>query len=1047
MLATPRADRSLPTGTVTFLFTDIEGSTKLWEAHPEVMCVALARHDALMRAVIEAANGCVFKTVGDAFCAAFAVAHDAVAAALEAQIALNAEPWPRETPIKVRIALHTGAVETRDDDYFGQPLNRVARLLSTGCGGQTLLSQATYELSRDSLPEGISLRDLGAHHLKDLARPEQVFELRHHGLPGDFPPIKSLSTHPNNLPEQLTSFIGRDTEIAEIEGLLTKTRVLTVTGSGGSGKTRLCLQVAAHSFEQFPDGVWFVEFAPLADPALVPQTVSTVLGLKERPGESITQTLLEHIKYKQLLLLLDNCEHLLDRCASLANLLARQCPRITILATSREPLGIAGERTYRVPSLSLPDRKQAPTPNTLSQYESVQLFIDRALLVRQDFQVSNNNAPAVASLCYHLDGIPLAIELAAARMRSLSVEEIDAKLDQRFRLLTGGSRTALPRQQTLRALIDWSYDLLRDPEKQLLQRLSVFAGGWTLAAVEAVCTDDDAEGAAALDLLTSLADKSLVLAEQTNGHSRFGMLETVHRYACERLAERGGGDAVRQRHQDYFLALAEEAEPNLKGADQAVWLQCLEAEHENLRAALDWSLTDAGSAKGVRLCGALHRFWEARGHLSEGREWCERVLRKARGDERTRERAKALFSAGALSLHQGDYPAAGALLQESLAIRREVGERSAIAASLNTLGSVAHDQGDYPKARALYEESLAIRRGLGDRGGVADSLNNLGGVAHSQGDYAGARALLEESLAIQRELGDRGGIAASLNNLGYLAHNEGDYARARALHEECLAISRELEDRFLIAASLSNMGDVAGEMRDYPAAEALFVQSLAIRRELGDQRGIAVSLSNLGNVAQEQRDDPRARVLHEESLAIRRVLGDRCGIAGSLNNLGCVAQSQRDYCAARALHEESLAIQREVGDRGGIAASLNHLGDVAYDDGDFAGSRALNEESLVIRRELGDKLGIARSLDGLAAAVAALGSVYGAARIWGAAERLREEIGSPLPPSERPRYDARLATARAALEDDAAFARTWKEGSDLTLEKAIELALEETVGR
>jgi predicted ATPase/class 3 adenylate cyclase len=883
----PRAASPLPTGTVTFLFTDIEGSTRLWESQPAQMRVALARHDTLLHLAIADNGGFVFKTVGDAFCAAFAMALDAVAAVLAAQLAIRAERWPTDAPIKVRMALHTGAVERVDGDYFGPPVNRVARLLSTGHGGQTLLAQTTCDLCRDCLPDATSLRDLGVHQLKDLARPERVFQLQHPGLPTDFPPLRSLSTHPNNLPQQLTSFIGREKEITQIEALLAGTHVLTLTGSGGSGKTRLCLQVAAESLEQFPDGAWFVELASLADPGLVPQTVATVLQVKEVPGKAIAHTLSERLRDKRLLLLLDNCEHVLDECAKLASALARQCPDVRILATSREALGISGEQTYRVPSLALPDRRQTQTPQTLSLYESVQLFIDRALLVRADFAITIQNARALASLCCHLDGIPLAIELAAARIRSLSVEEIDGRLDQRFRLLTGGSRTALPRQQTLRSLIDWSYDLLREPERLLLQRLSVFAGGWTLAAAEQVCVGDGVADVDVLDLLTSLSDKSLVVAEQRDEHSRYRLLETVRQYARDRLLESGGTVPVRERHRDHFLALALEAEPKLLGAQQAAWLQHLEVEHENLRAALDGSLGDAASETGLRLCAALQRFWWTRGHLAEGREWCARFLARAGDQAPTLGRGKVLNAAGVLAYHQGDYAA----------------------------------------ARARHEEGLAIWRHLGGREGVASSLNNLGNVTYRQGDFAAAQAMHEEGLAIWRESRNRSGMAASLGNLGILAWERNDLASARALLEECLAIVREL--------------------------------------------------------------------------------GDRGYIANSLQYLANVAHSQDDYPAARARHGESLAI----------------------------------------RRELGDKRGIAYSLEGLAAVDAALGGSLRAARIWSAAQRLRVEIGSPVPPNERPRYEQRVSSARTALRDDAAFDRAWQEGGALTLEEAIALASDEAVER
>lgn len=483
---------ALPTGTVTFLFTDIEGSTTHWDRYEDAMRPALRRHDAILREALATHNGFNFKNIGDAFCAVFATAPDALQAALQAQRILTAEPWQGVGPngIRVRMALHTGAAEMRDNDYFGPPLNRVARLLSIGHGGQVLLSQPVFELVRDHLPVGAELRDMELHRLKDLGRPEHVYQLLTSDLPSDFPALKSLEYWPNNLPQQTTSFIGREKEVGEIKSLLGKTRLLTLTGAGGAGKTRLGLQVAADLLESEENGVFLAEFAPLSDPTLVGQTVAQALDVREEANRPITQTLTDFLKPKKLLLLFDNCEHVLNDAARLADALLRACPGVRILASSREGLNILGEMTYRVPSLSLPDPKKPQTVESLTQYEAVRLFIERAQAAQPSFAVTNQNAPAVAQLCHRLDGIPFAIELAAARVRALSVEQISARLDDRFRLLTGGSRTALPRQQTLRAMIDWSYDLLSDDEKTLLRRLSVFAGGWTLEAAEAVCADE-----------------------------------------------------------------------------------------------------------------------------------------------------------------------------------------------------------------------------------------------------------------------------------------------------------------------------------------------------------------------------------------------------------------------------------------------------------------------------------------------------------------------------------------------------------------------------
>jgi class 3 adenylate cyclase len=488
----------LPTGTITFLMTDVEGSTKLADNHPAAMQEALARHDALAGEIVGGHGGTVVKSrgEGDSLFCVFALASDAVGAALALQQAYQAEPWPAPVaPLRVRMGLHTGDATLRDGDYFGGTVNRCARLRAVGHGGQVLLSQTTYELVRDALPGGAGVKDLGTHGLRDLNRAEQIYQLLHPLLPADFPPLRSQENLPNNLPIQTTSFVGREREIAEVKALLGRTRLLTLTGSGGAGKTRLSLQVAADLLDQYADGVWLAELAPLTDPNLVPQTVAQVLGVREEPGRTITQTLVDYLRPKKLLLLLDNCEHLLTACAQLADTLLRACPDLRILASSREGLNIAGETTYRIPSLSLPPvgagQSVPSTPESLSQYEAVRLFIERAQSAQPSFTVTNQNAPAVAQLCYRLDGIPLAIELAAARVRALPVEQIAARLDDRFRLLTGGSRTALPRQQTLRALIDWSYDLLSPEEQTLLRRLSVFAGGWTLEAAEAVCADPE----------------------------------------------------------------------------------------------------------------------------------------------------------------------------------------------------------------------------------------------------------------------------------------------------------------------------------------------------------------------------------------------------------------------------------------------------------------------------------------------------------------------------------------------------------------------------
>jgi predicted ATPase/class 3 adenylate cyclase len=786
----------LPTGIVTFLFTDIEGSTRLWEQHPEAMEAALARHDALLRQAIQAHGGRVFKTIGDQFCAVFGTVAAALAAVLAAQQALRAEPWPSSTPLRIRTALYTGTARSRDEDYFGPAVNRVARLLAVGHGDQILLSAATAGALRAALPEGASLRDLGAHRLKDLQQPEHLFQLLSPGLPTEFPPLRSLEAFAHNLPSQLTSFIGRELQMAEVKQWLTTTRLVTLTGGGGCGKTRLALQVAADLLEEYADGVWLVELAPLEDPALVRQTVASALGVREEPGHLLTATLTEYLRPKSLLLLLDNCEHLLPACAQLAEGLLRACPKLRVLASSREALGIRGERTYRVPSFIVPDPELLPPLARLCEFEAVQLFADRARLSQPTFAVTQANAASVVQVCQRLDGIPLALELAAARVKALPVEKLNERLDDMFRLLTGGSRTALPRQQTLRALIDWSYDLLSPPEKGLLRRLSVFVGGWTLEAAEAVCVGEGVEEWEVLGLLTSLVEKSLALYEEQAGEGRYHLLETMRQYARDRLLETGEAERVRERHATYLLALAEEAATEFTRSVRAAWLDRLEIEYENLRAALTWSFTaGSGAETGLRLARALLQFWQVRGYLSEGRAYLEQALGREGAGQPTRERADALNAAAVLAWMQGDAGASRALFDESLAIEQITGEPWETAWSIYHLGHVVAEQGDYQKAKGLLEESLAIFRQLEHPSGIAASLVEQASVALKQGELEAARSLYEEGLRISRELGNKVSIAIALNNLGKIAREQGDTQAARDLHTEGLMIRLELGDR------------------------------------------------------------------------------------------------------------------------------------------------------------------------------------------------------------------------------------------------------------
>jgi predicted ATPase/DNA-binding SARP family transcriptional activator/uncharacterized protein HemY len=825
-----------------------------------------------------------------------------------------------------------------------------------------------------------------------------------------------------------TRFFGREAEIKRLHTLLCtpRTRLVTITGAGGTGKTRLALEAAAQLMEAWwerrqpnlsvPQQALFAPLAEVTEAARLLEVLLRALG--RTPSTDIG--LLEQVKAAlagepSVLLVLDNFEQLVEEGASQVQGLLAHIPELKCLVTSRQTLQVEGEQEF--PLTPLPTAHGVEAGEALLTIPSVALFVDRAQSVRPDFQLTSQNASTVAALCEHLEGIPLALELAAARLQLLSVGRILEQISvNRLDFLSARKRDAVSRHRTLRATLDWSYALLPPSGQAFLMQLGVFRGGWTLEAAETVCQIKQGD---TLELLSLLRDNSLLGVADTEEGVRFTLLETVREYACEQLGRTGQLESVHRRHRDYFLALAEEAAENLTGPEQAMWLERLERENANLRAALAWSLeqgerqapekqetgdgqTENPSAAecALRQCAALWRFWESRGYWYEGREQLERALHQEGAQAPTRTRADALNRAGVLAQRQGDYEAAKLLYEESLAIRQEIGDRKVIAGSLNNLGNVAKYQGDNIAARAYYEEALVINRAVGNRAWEAINLDNLGNLNCRQGDYGAAKELYEESLTIKKALGDRGGIATSLDYLGSIAYEQGDYRTAKRLHEE----------------------------------------SLAIRRELGDRQGIATSLSSLGSIAYEQGDYGAAKDLYAESLAIRRELGDKGGIAASHDNLGLVAFEQGDYGTAKKLHEEGLAIRRESKDRWGIAYSLHYLGSVAFQQGDYGAARGLFEESMTIRRELGEKWCIASLLEEFVK-LAAQRQPERAARLWGAAEALREAIGTPLPPKERKEYGRQIAALREALGEKG-FVAAWAEGQAMMLEEAIAYALE-----
>lgn len=861
-----------PTGTVAFLFTDIEGSTQLWERVPEKMRQALARHNALLDSAVAAHDGIVFKTVGDAYCAAFHTPRDGVLAALDAQRALTAESWDPECVIRVRMAVHVGGVQAQGGDYFGPPVNRVARLLSAGHGGQTLISQPTWEQVHDALPVDARVEDMGEHRLKDLVQPEHIYQVLLAGIIYKLPPIKTLDYQPTNLPVQPSAFVGRAEEVRALCEMLRRedVRLLTLTGPGGTGKTRLALQVGAGLIDDFKHGVFFVSLSSVNDPDLIPSTIATALSVREVPGQPILDTLKEHLRDRRMLLIVDNFEHVLAGAPVVSELL-KTSPGLKVLATSRSVLQLTGETDYAVPPMTLPNLKQLPALDELLRYDAVALFVQRAQAAKLDFVLDAENARPVAEICAAVDGLPLAIELAAARVKVFPPAMLLSRLARRLSLLTGGGRDLPTRQQTLRATIDWSFSLLDEIEQRFFAQLSVFAGGCTTDAAAAVC---ELNGDLQVDFalaLASLVDKSL-LREEDEEEARFRMLSTIREYAQQRLQVIGDADRLQARHLEYYLKLAEEAEPAFRAADQDVWLRRLAAEHDNMRAALDWALAGDHSEVALQLSAALHRFWEIHGHLSEGRQWLEQTLDRA-GPVRTRDQMQALIGAGWISYRQQDLSAAGTFLNEALELARAIDDETGTAEVLYYLGAMATQQGDFDRAQTLIEESLDLHLALNDTWGIALATNDLANIALSRGDYTRGVELLEEALELARHLGQHRLVVGLLFNLGYAKWCLGDYEAACEMYEEALSTVRGVGDKLLTAMTLSELALTRAYSGNWEPSREAARESLTLFRELDHKLGIAEWLENAARIAGYSGRAKQAALLHGAADALRSELG------------------------------------------------------------------------------------------------------------------------------------------------------------------------------
>jgi len=922
----------LPSGTVTLLFTDIEGSTQHWEEQREAMPEALRRHDELLRTAIEAQDGYVFKTVGDAFCAAFSRASDGVAAAADAQRALAAEDWSAIGGLAVRMALHSGATDERDGDYFGPTVNRVARLLATAHGGQVILSGTTAPLLRGVMPEQTELRDLGSHRLKDLVEREHVWQLSAPGLIETFPPLRSLESLPNNLPRQITPLLGREDVLAEVEPLVLEHPLVTLLGTGGIGKTRVALQVGADLLEGSSDGVWFIDLAPLSDPALVVNTIAAAFSLREQGERPMLDLLLQYLRPRRLLIILDNCEHVIGEAASIADAILRAAPQVRVIATSREPLRIGGEHVYPMPSLAVPPESDSLTSDQALEYGAIGLFVQRAAASDAKFTLTNESAPIVAEICRRLDGIALAIELAAARVKVFAPRELAQKLDERFRVLTGGSRTALPRQQTMRALIDWSYGLLSEAEQRLFGRVAIFVGGWTLDAAEAVTSHERLDGLDIIDLMSSLVEKSLVVADADERRTRYRLLESTRAFALEKLEQSGERGVLSRRHAQWAADLAETLSAAWETTPDEQWKTSAEPELDNWRAALRWAFEATGDRSiGQRLAAALHSVWSNMAP-SEGLEWLSTALASCDNVTPDGVRASLELWAAYLEIVTQQYNAAQAAAERALAGFTKVGDRRGLALARLFTGAARGLLGDTSGGESLLRSALDELRRLGAGRYIGAALYYLATLQLRAGDLTASRRLFAETLEIFQSVGATRSAARMAMMLAELEFHDGNAAEAVRLIGAALEAERAFKNLNLeyIAFDLGNLSAYLIALRRWKEAVAHAREALAIARERGFVAPKLWALHHLAAIAA-LRPISEAGAQIDARLRAARLIGyvDRC-----LAEL----QMQRSFTE----QEEHAQLMRA------LEAALGDDAERHVDEGrDWSELRALEEALLV----------------------------------------------------------------------------------------------------
>jgi predicted ATPase/class 3 adenylate cyclase len=1044
-------NNNLPSGTVTFLFTDIQGSTPLWEQVPSAMQVAIAQHHHILRQAIESNGGTVYQIIGDAFQAAFRLASQALNAALDAQRALMAANWPESTgPLSVRMGIHTGTAEIDPNDdapyEVSHTLNRAARIMAIGHGGQILLSQETAYLATRELPDQVHYKDLGEHQLKGMSHKEHIYQLVAPDLPQSFPTLTTSAAPPHNLPAQLTSFVGRMQEMKEVCDLIDQHRLVTLVGPGGTGKTRLLLRVAEEKLDQFHQGVWFAELAGLSDPELVPRTILSVFGLREIHNRPLLEQLQDYLHERKLLLLLDNCEHMITECVALSETLLRSCPKLKILASSREAFGVSGETAYHVPSLSVPDLRHLPAVEDISCYTAVHLFVERAASVKPGFTITETNAQAISQICHRLDGIPLAIELAAARVAVMDVEQIAARLDNRFRLLTGGSRTALPRQQTLRASIDWSYSLLTEQERLLLLRLSVFYGGWTLGLAKEVCGFDGLDEFDLIDGLAQLANKSLILVEsKSDASTRYRMLETIRQYANEKLLDSDQSEVVRDRHLAAFVRLAWKAEPHLRSHQQVEWLDRLETEIDNIRSALAWGM-EGEVLDGLRLATSIYWFWHIRGYRVEGEQWLQRlqewVDRKSLAEEDVLLVAEARLRQSMLLAASGNVSLyTNRIAEEAMSMAEGLGEagRHLQLVALHALRWIKDVQGQDYQARIYAEKGLALAEELDDRFMLAEFLRSM--VNHP--DRARAKLAAEKSMVLRREMGDLDGLMWT--NMGLAQHyfDSGDVIQARLLSEESYRLARKVKNLWGIVAAQCNLGIMLTKSGDLDQGIELFEEVLPITKDLGEPHWTVWVITALGHAADLKQDWRACQAYYEQAIQLSNThdlayaeVSNRINLAEAARNNGNPLLARQYYRSAADLtqHPQSRFLQ------GAVAFAL---GWVSYLNQEHKLAKNYFGQAVIEFANYGDIHETAHTLDVLSVLLNDQPEL--AARLHGAADHLRPRYtnwGTMLYPTPI-NLNVQLGSLRAAL-GEAEYDRLYKEGKSLAIEQVAAFVNEGT---